>query len=131
MRTRYAVRRDRCHQPGWEPLFKPQALTGAQLLSPSQASWPSLYTHHSFCLKQPSLPSVPDKFSHFGYNTSTSESFLLREASSSSGKSSPQECLLLRQVSSCSERSSPQEGLLLRRASSHYLMISVPVTLCS
>lgn len=94
MRTRYAVRRDRCHQPGWKLLFKPQALTGAQLLSPSQASWPSVCTPHSFCLKQPSLPSVPDKFSHFGYNTSTSESFLLRQASS------------------CSEGPSPQEGLL-------------------
>ena len=32
-RTSYAVRRDRCHQPGWKPLFEPQPLSGAQLLS--------------------------------------------------------------------------------------------------
>lgn len=87
------------------PLWGPAAL-------PSHASWPSLCTHQSFCLKQLTLPSAPDKFSHFGCNTSTSEGFLLRQASS------------------CSGRSSPQGGLLLARASLDYSIISVPVTLC-
>ena len=72
MKTRCAVRRDRRHHPGWKSLFKPRLLPEAQLQTP-HAFWPDLCTRHSLCPKRPPLPSLPDKFSHFHCNASTSE----------------------------------------------------------